>query len=295
MKGLRTCSVMVYNFGKAELLEVAHHAERLGFAGLWFGEHYLIPGDSESVHPASATSGTSGQTPLHNKLPDTQIYDPLTQAALVVATTERLKVGTAVSIVPLNNPLILARQTITLHDMSEGRLQLGVGAGWLKEEFDAIGVPYSERGTRLDESLDILRKAWAGGFFSHDGPFHSFEQIKLTSTPARIPIFAGGNSKRAARRAARVGDSWINSGAVTPELAVELRAGIEAERKAQGTDWRPFDYYVRPPAPDVELIRQFVAAGFADVIIQGGPARSQLAVPERIAHLEQVALELGLS
>lgn len=298
MKSVKTCGLLVYNYARDDLLELAHHAERFGYDAIWFGEHYLVPQTSVSVHPTSAVAvahRNAQQQPAHeSKLPDTPIYDPWTQGGLLAGVTKRLKIGTAVCIAPINNPLLLARQTITLHEMSGGRLLFGAGAGWLKEEFDAVGVPFSERGSRLDESLKILKKAWAGGYFEHQGRHHSFGPLRLTAKPVKIPLVCGGNSARAVRRAASVGDAWINSGVASVDAAVEIRAAIDKERKAQGTDSRPFDYYVRPGGAEPEKFRAYMDAGFENFVISGWGSPPRLPLDERIRNLETTALALGL-
>jgi probable F420-dependent oxidoreductase len=299
MKKVKTCGLLAYNYGREELLELARHAERLGYDAIWFGEHYLIPGTSTSVHPAGAVATihrNAGQTPAQaHKLPDTPIYDPWTQAGMVAAVTSRLKIGTAVCVVPINNPLLLARQTITAHDMSAGRLMFGAGAGWLKEEFDAVGVPFEERGSRFDESLEILRKAWAGGYFEHQGRHHAFGPIRISPTPARIPLVCGGNSPRAVRRAATFGDAWMNSGTATPQQAIEMRAAIEAARAARGADSRPFDYYVRPGSAELEKFEPYIDAGFENFVISSWASQSPLTLAEKLKTLEDTARRLRLS
>jgi uncharacterized OB-fold protein len=112
--------------------------------------------------------------------PSVRIYDPWFLLGAVAGATETLKIGTAICIAPLNNPLLLARATVTAHDVSGGRFRLGLGAGWLREEFDAVGVPFEERGTRLDETIEILKNAWKGGFFEHEGPHFKFGPVQIT-------------------------------------------------------------------------------------------------------------------
>src|SRR5690606_25268586 len=110
----------------------------------------------------------------------------------------------------LNNPLLLARHTISAHDLSSGRFLLGTGAGWLREEFDAVGVPFEERGSRLAETIEILKAAWRGGYFSHQGKHFQFPSVQITPHPVNIPLVCGGNSGPALRRVAEVADAWIN-------------------------------------------------------------------------------------
>src|SRR5204863_1067284 len=129
---------------------------------------------------------------------------------------------------------------------------LGTGAGWLKEEFDAVGVPFETRGARLDETIEILKKAWAGGWFSHQGAQFQFDELQISPHPVKVPLICGGNSGPALRRVARVADGWINSAMVTLDEAKALRETIEAARKARGTDRRAFEYFVRPHTVEAE-------------------------------------------
>jgi alkanesulfonate monooxygenase SsuD/methylene tetrahydromethanopterin reductase-like flavin-dependent oxidoreductase (luciferase family) len=200
--------------------------------------------------------------------------------------------------VPLNNPLLLARHTTTAHDISGGRFLFGTGAGWLKEEFDALGVPFNERGARLDETIAILRKAWAGGYFAHEGKHFQFSSLQISPHPVKVPLVCGGNTGPALRRVAEVADAWINSSMVTLEEALELRETIESERRARGTASRSFEYFVRPHTVDPEDVGGFVREGFDNIVLWGPnvwPNTSDLTLDEKIAGLERVARDLGLT
>jgi alkanesulfonate monooxygenase SsuD/methylene tetrahydromethanopterin reductase-like flavin-dependent oxidoreductase (luciferase family) len=198
----------------------------------------------------------------------------------------------------MNNPLILARHTVTAHDVSGGRFLLGTGAGWLKEEFDAVGVPFSERGARLDEILAILKKAWSGGYFSHQGKHFHFESLQISPHAVKVPLVCGGNTGPALRRVADIADAWINSAMVSLDEAQGLRDTIEAERAARGTSGRLFDYYVRPQTINPADIDAFFAAGFDNLVLWGPsvwPNTDDLPLERKIAGLERVARDLGLA
>jgi probable F420-dependent oxidoreductase len=297
---MTTFGITTYNYEPADLLNLARHAERLGFASLWFGEHYIIPKTYVGHHP-SRKDTPADQNDARDKTilgDDVKIYDPWFLLGAVAGATTRIKIGTAICIVPMNNPLILARHTATAHDVSGGRFLLGAGAGWLKEEFDAVGVPFEERGARLDETIEILRKAWAGGYFSHEGKHFGFGELQITPHPTPVPLVCGGNSGPALRRVARVADAWLNSAQVTVEEAVTLRDTIEAARRAAGTEARPFTYYLRPYAPFVETVPDFVREGFENLVLWGPDVWSNdAAIPleTKVAKLEAVARELGVS
>jgi probable F420-dependent oxidoreductase len=294
-----TFGITTYDYAPQDLLNLARHAERLGFEGLWFGEHYVIPRTYAGHHPSRKETPTD-QNDARDKAilgDDVRIYDPWFLLGAVAGATKRLKIGTAICIVPMNNPLILARHTATAHDVSGGRFLLGAGAGWLKEEFDAIGVPFEERGARLDETIEILRKAWAGGYFSHEGKHFQFGELQITPHPTKVPLVCGGNSGPALRRVARVADAWINSAKITLQEALELRDTIEGARKAQGTDGRPFEYFVRPHTPGPDDVGGYVREGFRNIVLWGPdvwPNDPGVPLEAKVAQLERVARDLGL-
>jgi probable F420-dependent oxidoreductase len=295
-----TFGITTYNYAPQDLLNLARHAERLGFEGLWFGEHYVIPRTYVGHHP-SRKETPADQNDARDKTiigDDVRIYDPWFLLGSVAGATQRLKIGTAICIVPMNNPLILARHTATAYDVSGGRFLLGAGAGWLKEEFDAVGVPFEERGARLDETIEILQKAWAGGYFSHEGKHFRFGELQITPHPTPVPLVCGGNSGPALRRVARVADAWLNSAQVTLEEALALRDTIEAARKAQGTERRPFEYFLRPYAPYAETVDGFLREGFRNLVLWGPDVWSNdpaAPLETKVARLEAVARDLGIA
>jgi probable F420-dependent oxidoreductase len=289
-----TVGITTYNYSPEDILNLAVHADRLGFEGLWFGEHYVIPENYGSHHPTK--TGNATESAIIS--PTIRIYDPWFLLGAVAGATKRLKIGTAICIVPLNNPLLLARHTTTAHDISGGRFLFGTGAGWLKEEFDALGVPFNERGSRLDETIAILRKAWAGGYFAHEGKHFQFESLQISPHPVKVPLVCGGNTGPALRRVAEVADAWINSSMVTLEEALELRETIESERRARGTASQSFEYFVRPHTVDPEDVGGFVREGFDNIVLWGPnvwPNTSDLTLDEKIAGLERVARDLGVT
>lgn len=186
------------------LVSLARAAETAGFESLWTVEHVVFPTVYESEYPYDP----SGKMPMKV---DTPLPDPLIWLAFVAAATERLRVATGILILPQRNPLVLAKETATLDRLSGGRLELGVGVGWLEEEFDALGVPFAERGPRTDDAIEILRKAWAADEVAHESEFHSFQQVSVNPKPVngRVPIHVGGHSVAAARRAGRIGDGFF--------------------------------------------------------------------------------------
>lgn len=186
------------------LVALAQGAEAAGFESLWTVEHVVFPSAYQSAYPYDP----SGKMPMR---PDTPLPDPLMWLAFVAAATERLRLATGILILPQRNPLVLAKELATLDDLSGGRVELGVGVGWLEEEFSALGVPFRERGRRTDDAIEILRKAWAGDEIAHRSDFFEFEQVSINPKPVNgaVPIHVGGHSEAAARRAGRIGDGFF--------------------------------------------------------------------------------------
>ena len=176
----------VYDIAPAEFVQLGQAAEVAGFASLWLGEHVVLPVDYRSPHPAAGTAVNES----HLKAiidPDTQLLDPLIALGALAAVTERIKLATGIYILPLRHPLAVARMTLTLQGVAGGRFMLGVGSGWLEEEFAALGVPFEERGARFDESLAVLRAAWSGGAFEHDGRLYPFDRSSPHRRPCMCP------------------------------------------------------------------------------------------------------------
>jgi probable F420-dependent oxidoreductase len=294
-----TFGITTYNYEPADILNLARHAERLGFEGLWFGEHYVSPRQYAGHHPSRKETPKDKNDARDKEIigESVRIYDPWFLLGAVAGATTRLKVGTAICIVPMMNPLLLARATITAHDVSGGRFLLGTGAGWLKEEFDAVGAPFETRGARLDEAIEILKRAWAGGWFSYEGEHFRFPELQISPHPVKVPLICGGNSGPALRRVARVADGWINSAKITLDEAQAMRDTIEGARQQQGTAGRPFQYFVRPHTPAAEDVGAYVRAGFDNIVLWGPdvwPNDPAVPLETKVAGLEKVARDLGV-
>ncbi|MDO9711144.1 LLM class F420-dependent oxidoreductase [Paracraurococcus lichenis] len=213
----------------AGAMRLARLAEAAGFDSLFAVDHVVLPEHYDSPYPYSANGRLPGN--ITAAMPD-----PLVWLAFAAAATTRLRLMTAVIILPLRNPLVLAKQVATLDAMSGGRLDLGIGVGWLREEFDALGIPFAARGRRTDEYIAAMRALWRGEPASFAGEFVRFEGVRCTPAPPRgaVPVIVGGHSEAAARRAGRLGDGFFPSiGAqvdTLPLLAVARRAAAEAGR-----------------------------------------------------------------
>jgi probable F420-dependent oxidoreductase len=279
-----------YDMTAADLLDMVRAAEDAGFDSLWLGEHVFHPKEYTSVHPGH-------EVKQHHTGPlvqdQTHLLDPLVTLAAAAATTHRIQLATGVFVLPLREPLLVARAAATLAEISGGRFVLGVGAGWLTEEFDALGVPFRTRGRRLDESLAVLRDCLAGGPVEHHGDIFDFAALEMTPVPVNVPLVIGGNSDAALRRAARSGDGWFSSGTPDFEEAVRLRDRLQGLREELGKTAEPFETVVRIEGADPQDVSRYGAAGFDHVVIwadQVWPADGSL--DEKRTRLTQAARAL---
>lgn len=190
----------------ANAMRLARLAEASGFDTVFAVDHVLLPDTYESTYPYAA----SGRLPGDRTAP---MPDPLIWMAFAAAVTTKLRLQTGVIILPLRDPRVLAKQVATLDFMSGGRIDLGIGVGWLREEFDALGVPFTRRGRMADEYIGAMRALWREDGAAFQGEFVSFSGVSCNpKPPARsVPIVIGGHSEAAAKRAGRLGDGFFPS------------------------------------------------------------------------------------
>ena len=185
-------------------LEICRRAEAVGFESLWGGEHVIIPDEIYSKYPYTE----DGKIPAE---PDTPIPDPLIWLAFAAAAAPTLRLGTCILIVPQRNPLVLAKELATLDQLSGGRVELGLGVGWLKEEYEALGVPWERRGARNDEYIEAMKALWQGPHAEFHGDFVDFPPVTCSPRPVNgsIPIVVGGDTERAIARAGKIADGYF--------------------------------------------------------------------------------------
>jgi probable F420-dependent oxidoreductase len=190
----------------------AIRAEALGLDDVWVSEHIIVP---RASFPRS---------PL--------FYDPVLSLTLAAAVTKRVRLGTSVLVLPMRHPLPLAKELATLQDFSEGRLVLGAGVGWLAAEFAALGVPFRERGRRMDKGIAMMRAVWSEDPVTFRGEYIAAEIAAMTMMPhpvRPIPIWFGARSEAAYARAVRIGDGWHGS-QLTPEEAAPIVQRLRRDR-----------------------------------------------------------------
>jgi len=212
--------------------DIARAAEAAGFDALALSDHVVHPERIDSPYPY-----TENHKPRWE--PFTPWPDPWVAIAAMAAVTTRLRFFTSVYVLPMRNPFQVAKIVGTAAVLSNDRIALGVGAGWMEEEFELLEQPFRQRGKRMDEMIEVMRKLWAGGMVEHHGELYDFDRLEMSPVPQRrIPIYVGGLSKPALRRAAR-NDGWLSDLHSTAELA-EIVAQLRALRREAGRDGEPF-------------------------------------------------------
>ena len=217
-----------------QIVGFAQMAEGLGFESVWTFEHVMVPVEYESRYPYSEDGKMGGG-------PEMPILDPLIALTAVAAHTKTLRLGTGVNILSQANPLLLAKQAASLDFLSNGRFMLGAGIGWLKEEFDAMGVPFERRGARYDDYIVAMRKVWSGAVVEHQSDFLSwsgFQSFPLPVQQGGVPIVIGGTKGKVFERVARHGNGWFapttDADSLAPMLE-QLKAACEQQDRDYNT------------------------------------------------------------
>jgi probable F420-dependent oxidoreductase len=285
------CHLPVYGPAatRESTLGFARRMEALGFDSLWVSDHVVIPWRISTRYPYGAT----GEFPLP---PGTPFLEPLTTLALVAGATERIRLGTTVLVLPHRHPVLAAKVLATLDHLAPGRVILGAGVGWLREEIELFGVDYARRGAWSDEALRIMRTCWTEERPAFAGEFFQFAPVGFAPKPARgtIPIWIGGHTPAAFRRVATLGDGWHAAFATPDDLKTSLPRLREACRTA-GRDFATLTLSVRmglpgrkPPAELVSELRALSDHGVRHVVLESR-ARD---LPEMLATYERFAADV---
>jgi probable F420-dependent oxidoreductase len=251
------------------LSEYVATLEACGVESAWTVEHVIVAADYQPAYPYS-DSGRMAGTATTVTMPD-----PLELLAFFAATTTTLRLGTAVVVAPLHSPTVLAKRAATLDRLSAGRVMLGLGIGWQREEYAAVGAAFSERGARLEECIGAMRALWGEQPASFGGRFVSFDRVYCRPTPAagRIPIVLGGHSDAAVRRAARLADGWFPF-TVGPDDFATCVALLRATAEDAGRDPAEVEITGWPGSAhpeqmwSAELAARYVAAGATRVMVR---------------------------
>lgn len=238
---------------RRSIAALARAGETAGFHSAMVADHVVFPVTSRSTYPYTV----SGEHPSHG-----DALEQFSMLAFVAGVTEHLRLVSSVTILPYRNPVLAAKMLATIDVLSDGRLTVGVGVGWLEEEFAALGAAdFARRGAVSDEYLQILRKLWTTSPASHDGEFCSFEAIRCEPFPVQRPhppIWVGGHSRAALRRAARYGNGWHPVGAIAavplpPAEMTQKLAELKQLTEAAGRDFDALTISYKAPLYDVAL------------------------------------------
>jgi probable F420-dependent oxidoreductase len=261
---------MAVVFGRVKGMGVmkafATYAERLGFSTLWAPEHVVLVDQYQSHYPYSV----QGKFPAPTDAP---IADPFLTLCTLASMTHSIRLGTAICLVPEHNPLVLAKVVATLDCLSEGRFTLGVGVGWLEEEFRALGISWERRAQRTREYIEAMRRLWSEPLSTYHGEFVNFENVRSNPKPVRggaLPIFFGGESGPALRRVAEYGNGWIGFN-LTPEEAAAKIHRIEDLLKANGRKRADVELAVSNSGKPItsDDLKRYRDAGVEEFVVTG--------------------------
>lgn len=266
------------------LAHLATTAESSGFESMWSVEHVVIPVGYESTYPYDK----SGKIPMPESAP---LADPLLPFAYAAAVTKTIKFGSGVVILPQHHPLYIAKQAATLDCLTKGRFLLGVGIGWLEEEFQALGIPFSERVGRTEESIQAIRSLWKAEPEPFRGTYYSWDAVHSQPKPVQeggVPIIVGGHVPGAARRAARYGDGFF-PGSFDAESLAKVLSVLRDECGKIGRDPNEIEITAGVSGRSVDTIKRCEDMGVARVLMLDFPGGTR---DEVTANLDAYANEV---
>ncbi len=265
------------------IADLGRRMEEIGMESLWMGEHVVLFDKMEFPYPGTA----DGRLPV----PDGHgLMDIVPTFGFLASVTRTLRFGTGVILVPQRNPIYTAKEFATLDWLTGGRIDLGIGVGWCKEEVLACGYGWEDRGERCNEQLDLMIKLWTEPVTTHQGKHFQVEACRMDPKPVQkpyIPLYVGGYSKAAIRRAARYGRGWLGFG-INPEITKTFTEGLDAALKTEGRSREDFEIIVSPGAVDADAVRAFQDLGVDRLVPVLGPQDANAESP-RMGELEGYA------
>jgi len=268
---------------------MAARLEAAGFDSMWVSDHVVFPHEVRSRYPFAADGRVTWRV-------DVDYIEPVIALSAISSATSRAELGTSVLILPMRNPVLFAKQAACIDVLSRGRLVLGVGAGWLREEFDALAANFDERGSILEEWLEIARACWTGSAGPYEGRHYRLpDAIYCRPVPVRVPpVLIGGMSRAALERAGRIADGWVAQFSLE-DLSEDVLATGLATMQAAAASPRTFRAVVRiAAAPNrvaevASRLRSLGDAGATDVVVDvdweddDGEARASEALRAAVA------------
>ena len=245
-----------------QMVQSAKFAESLGYESVWTFEHVIVPVNYESKYPYNK-SGNMGAAP------ETNFVDPLIALSAIAAATSTLRLATGVNILSQVNPIYMAKQAASLDFISDGRFMLGVGIGWLREEFEALGVPFEHRGARFDDYVAGMRKIWSGEIVEHKSDFISWSGFKSYPLPIQspFPVVMGGVKGKIFKRTAQLGNGWFAPTGNPAELKKHLE-NLKIECDAINRDMSEIEITCMwPGVGGKEFLGELEAVGVNRVVV----------------------------
>ena len=261
-----------------QIVGLAKLAESLRYESVWTFEHVIVPIDYESKYPYNS-SGKMGMPS------ETNFVDPLIALTAVAAVTKEIRLGTGVNILSQVNPLYMAKQAASLDFVSNGRFMLGVGIGWLKEEFEALGVPYEKRGARFDDYVAGMRKVWSEEVVEHESDFISWHGFKSYPLPIQnpFPVVMGGVKGKIFERTAQLGNGWFAPTGDPSELKTHLES-LKIECDKIGRDVTEIEITCMWPGQGGrDFLEELTSVGVGRVVVP------MMGATEPTEHLQNIA------
>ena len=246
------------------LRAVGRSVEERGFESIWVPEHVVLFPEYESAYPYSPDGKFPGGA-------DTGMLEPLTALTYLAAVTDRVRLGSAICLVPQRNPVYTAKQVTDLDNLSSGRAEFGIGVGWLREEFDALNVPFEKRGQRTDDHLAVMKALWADDVSEYRGELYDLPPCSMYPKPVQTPhppIHVGGESDAALRRVARAGQGWFSFNRLPGDLAEplgRLDAILADHDRSRDDVVITVCPYFNPVTP--EMVAQYADAGVDRLVV----------------------------
>lgn len=264
-----------------DIVQTAQLVESLGYESVWTFEHVVVPVNYDSKYPYNK-SGNMGAAP------ETNFVDPLIALAAVASATTTLRLATGVNILSQVNPIYMAKQAASLDFISNGRFMLGVGIGWLREEFEALGVPFERRGARFDDYVMGMRKIWSGEVVSHESDFISWNGFKSYPLPIQnpFPVIMGGVKGKIFERTAQLGNGWFAPTGDPAELKSHMKT-LQKECDAIGRDISEIEITCMwPGIGGKDFLGELEAVGVSRVVMpmmgQGDPMETLQKIAEEV-------------